>query len=166
MKTSLSQKTKSVHHDVKSLKARANEKRTLPEKFADWLTSYFGTITFLSLNAVWFGVWIIINTDHTPIKAFDPYPFGLLTTIVSLEAIFLAIVVLISQNREARIAELREEIDLQINIIAEEEISKMVNLLVHLLKKEGIHVEKDAELKRILGISNEEIEAQIEKELS
>ncbi len=162
----LSEKAKTPRNeDIKSLKARANERRTIAEKFADWLTSYFGSITFLSLNALGFAVWIIINTGLTPIEPFDRFPFGLMTMIVSLEAIFLAIIVLVSQNREARIAELREEIDLQINIIAEEEIGKMVELIMHLLKKQGVHIEEDPELKRILGISNQDIEREVEKEL-
>ena len=152
---------------LKSFEAKSLRSRSFLTQIADNLTEICGSTPFLIFHVIFFAVWIVINTGLIPqIQVFDPFPFGLLTMIVSLEAIFLAIVVLISQNREARIAELREEIDLQINIIAEEEISKMVNLLVHLLKKEGIHVEKDAELKRILGISNEEIEAQIEKELS
>lgn len=151
---------------IKSFKARANEKRNLAEKFADWLTSGFGSLTFLFLNAIWFTVWILINTGKwTIIEPFDPSPFGLLTLIVSLEAIMLAIIVLISQNREARIGELREEIDLQINIIAEQEITKLIELIAVLLKKQGVKISDDPELVRYLGISNEQIERELEKQL-
>ena len=152
--------------DIKSLKAKANEKRNLAEKFADWLTSYFGSITFLLLNAIWFGAWIFVNTGHTSIEPFDKFPFGLLTMIVSLEAIFLAVIVLISQNREARIAELREEIDLQLNTITEEESAKILELLILLLEKQGIEVEYDAELRRLMTTSKQTIEREVEKELN
>ncbi len=152
---------------IKSFKAKANAKRSPAEKFADWLTSRFGSITFLAVNAIWFVVWISINTGKIPfIQPFDPYPFGFLTMVVSLEAIFLAIIVLISQNREARIGELREEIELQINTIAEGEVTKLINLVVMLLDKQGINIEQDPELKKMLRpIDNAQIERQLEKEL-
>src|SRR5688572_11004757 len=113
-------------HVIKSFKAKADAKRTGAEKFADLLTQKFGSVLFLGLNAMWFAVWMVWNTGLIPgLQAFDPFPFGLLTMTVSLEAIFLAIIVLISQNREAKVNELREEVDLQINMIAEEEITKL-----------------------------------------
>ena len=150
-----------------SFKAKADSRRTAPEKFADWMTNQLGSVWFLTLNVSWFGAWIVTNTGLLPfIEPFDEFPFGLLTTIVSLEAIFLAIIVLISQNREAKVADLREEIDLQINTIAEEEITKLVELVIILLKKEGINVENDAEITRILAVNNSDMERKIEKELS
>lgn len=152
---------------IKTLKAKANAKRTPTEKFADWLTSKFGSIMFLSLNAIWFFVWIVINRGMIPsIEPFDPFPFGLLTMVVSLEAIFLAIIVLISQNREARVAELREEIELQISTISEGEITKLIHLMTLLLEKNGINVDEDPELKRMLKpINNEALQRQAENEL-
>lgn len=152
---------------VKSLKAKANAKRTPTEKFADWLTSKFGTITFLLLNFAWFGVWAVINTGKVPgVEPFDPFPFGLLTTLVSLEAIFLAIIVLISQNREARIAELREEIELQISTISEGEITKLIHLVSLLLEKEGIKSDNDSELKDMLKPTNPDVlQKEVEEEL-
>src|SRR3990167_7791960 len=159
----LSEKRKThPSRDIKSLKAKANEKRNMAENFADWLTSYFGSITFLALNAIWFTAWIVINTGHTSIEPFDEFPFGLLTMIVSLEAIFLAIIVLISQNREARVGELREEIDLQLNTIAEEEIAKLLELVIMLLEKEGIKVDDDPDLKRLMDTSKHDIEREVE----
>lgn len=152
---------------IKSFKAKANAKRSAAEKFADWLTAYFGSVLFLAINAVWFIIWITINTGLIPgIKEFDPFPFGLLTMMVSLEAIFLAIIVLISQNREARIGELREEVDLQLNQLSEEEITKIIKMLTILMKKQGIDVEHDKELQVMLKPFNEEeVKKQIEKEL-
>lgn len=136
---------------IKSLKAQADARRTPAERFADWLTDFFGTVGFLVLNAVWFVIWIILNMGWVPgIQPFDPFPFGLLTMVVSLEAIFLAIIVLISQNRAAKIADLREEIDLQINTMAEEEVTKMIQLQLKLLEKNGVILEEDYDLERML----------------
>lgn len=163
-------KTKQIHRSsaiAQSLKARANAKRTLFERFADFMTSAFGSMPFLLANVIWFLVWIIINLNLIPaIPAFDPFPFGLLTMIVSLEAIVLAIVVLISQNRDARIAELREEVDLQIDILAEHELTKLSQLVILLLEKEQIEYPKDAELETVLQPTDaEKMEKLIEDEV-
>ncbi len=152
---------------IKSFKAKANAKRTGTEKFADWMTAKFGSIQFLALNATWFLAWILINTGKIPgIEPFDPYPFGFLTMVVSLEAIFLAIIVLVSQNREARVAELRDEIELQVGTISEGEVTKLINLMVILLEKQGVKIEEDPELRKMLKpMDNKKLQEDIEKEL-
>lgn len=152
---------------IKSFKAKADAKRSVTEKFADLLTAKFGTVTFLVLNFVWFSVWIAINTGHFfGVSQFDPFPFGLLTMIVSLEAIGLAIIVLISQNREARISELREEIELQLNTAAETEVTKLISLMALLLEKQGVKLDDDPELKKMLKpIDSAELVRQLEDEL-
>lgn len=152
---------------LRALKARADAKRTIPEIAADILTKAFGSITFLMINALWFLVWIFINTGFFPsIEAFDPFPFGLLTMIVSLEAIILAIIVLISQNRAGKVADLREETDLHIDIIAEQEITKVLELLVLIVQKHEISIEKDKKLKHMLkGINMEKIETVLETQV-
>jgi uncharacterized membrane protein len=154
-------------HAIKSFKAKANAKRTFSEKFADLLTAKFGTVTFLVLNMIWFAVWLLWNTGHIPgAEPFDPFPFGLLTSAVSLEAIFLAIIVLISQNREAKVAELREEVDLQINMITEEELTKLIKLVAGMLEAQGAKPADDPELRRLLATSNDQIARELEKELA
>lgn len=152
---------------IKSLTAKANARRSGAERFADWMTDFFGTVPFLVANAIWFVVWIIINLGLIPgVVPFDPFPFGLLTMIVSLEAIFLAIIVLISQNREAKVAEMREEIDLQINTLAEEEVTKIISMLATLLEKQGISVREDEDLQRMLKpLSSEELERHLAMQL-
>ncbi|TSC82311.1 MAG: hypothetical protein G01um101420_475 [Parcubacteria group bacterium Gr01-1014_20] len=136
---------------VRSLKAKADARRTRSEKFADWLTSRLGSVKFLLANVTWFGVWIVLNTGLIPgITPFDPYPFGFLTMIVSLEAIMLAIVVLVSQNRAMKVDDLREEIDLQVDIITEQEITKLMSLVILLLQKNGVDISKDMELQEML----------------
>ena len=86
--------------------------------------------------------------------------------IVSLEAICLALIVLISQNREARIAELREEVDLQINTITENELTKAIYLMTILMEKNGINIDDDPELKEmLLPVRSEEIERHLLEQL-
>lgn len=152
---------------IRSFEAKANENRTFTEKAADMMTSRFGSMEFLAINAIWFFTWISINTGVIPIvPIFDPFPFGLLTMTVSLEAIFLAIIVLISQNRAAKIDDLRDEIDLQINTISEEEITKMIELQLLLLKKNGIDVSKDLELEQMLEpMDTQKMEESLKKEI-
>jgi uncharacterized membrane protein len=153
---------------IRSFKAKANDKRSLADKFADFLTSAFGTVSFLGLNAAFFLFWILWNTGNIAwLAPIDPFPFGLLTMMVSLEAIFLAIIVLISQNREARVAELREEVELYINTYAENEITKVMYLLTLLLEKNGIDISKDEDLKSMLeNIDSDVIEHELEKQLA
>ena len=151
-----------------SFKAKEDAKRTVAEKLADWLTSKLGSVVFLCLNAVWFTAWILINTGKIPgIEPFDPYPFGFLTMVVSLEAIFLAIIVLISQNREARVAELREEIELQVSTISEGELTKLIKLVAILLEKQGVKIDEDPELQKMLKpINNAALQHKLEDELN
>lgn len=94
------------------------------ERIADTIAEFAGSLTFLGLNALWFIVWILWNTfPGTP--KFDPYPFGFLTMAVSLEAIFLSIFVLVSQNRQGAKDRLRADLDYQINLKAELEIAHL-----------------------------------------
>jgi len=152
---------------IKSFEAKANNNRTITERIADFMTTKFGSITFLFTNALLFLFWILINTNQIPaIRQFDPYPFGLLTTIVSLEAIFLSIIVLMSQNRASKIDDIRDEINLQITTIAEEEITKMMELQAMILKKQGIDVSADQELQQMLEPTDtNRIEKELEKQL-
>src|SRR3989338_11596361 len=151
----------------RSIKAKADAKRTALERTADWMTARFGGMTFLLLNILVFTVWILINTDQIQaIPPFDPFPFILLTTFVSLEAIILAIFVLISQNRNSKVDDLREETHLQVNLIAEKEITKLMKMMAILLEKQGVDLSQDPELKKLLKpISEEEIEEKLKKEI-
>ena len=150
-----------------SVKARANVKRTLSERLADQMTAGFGSMPFLIANCVWFVVWIAANTGLVRgLPEFDPFPFGLLTMIVSLEAIILAIVVLISQNRAARIADLREEVALQVEEISEREVTKLLELMVQFLRKEGVEMGKDEELRAMLQATDtEQLAKRLEQEV-
>lgn len=152
---------------IRSLKSKANKKRTLPEVFADGMTATLGSIQFLILNALWFTMWIVINIGGIPvIKPFDPFPFGLLTMIVSLEAIILAIFVLISQNRASQVDDLREEIDLQVDIITEQEITKLIQMTSILMEKNGIDIQNDIDIQTMIKpINVDKIEKILEKQV-
>jgi uncharacterized membrane protein len=95
------------------------------QRIADWIAWFSGSMPFLMINGGWFVIWVIINTLPLGIPAFDPYPFGLLTMIVSLEAIFLSCFVLISQNRQAEKDHVRSDIEYEVNIKAELEIAHL-----------------------------------------
>jgi uncharacterized membrane protein len=98
---------------------------TALQRIADWIAWFSGSMPFLMLNGGWFIIWIILNTFPVGIPAFDPYPFGLLTMIVSLEAIFLSCFVLISQNRQGEKDRVRSDIEYEVNIKAEMEIGHL-----------------------------------------
>jgi len=101
------------------------EKITALQRVADWISWFSGSMQFLALNAAWFVAWIAVNTLALGVPQFDPYPFGLLTMIVSLEAIFLSCFVLISQNRQAEKDRVRADIEYEVNIKAELEIAHL-----------------------------------------
>jgi CRP/FNR family transcriptional regulator, cyclic AMP receptor protein len=102
------------------------EEHTTPlQRIADWIAWFSGSMPFLILNASWFIIWILINTLHFGIPQFDPYPFGLLTMIVSLEAIFLSCFVLVSQNRQAEKDRVRADIEYEVNVKAELEVTHL-----------------------------------------
>ncbi|HSR89545.1 MAG TPA: DUF1003 domain-containing protein [Candidatus Udaeobacter sp.] len=128
-------------------RTKLEKNKTFTGRLADFLTGYFGSIWFLIFHFIFFPSWLIINAGLIPnLKPFDPFPYGLLTTIVSLEAIFLSIIVLISQKRSNEIDELREEIDLQINIQAENEVTKIINMLDKIHNHLGLSSADDKEL--------------------
>lgn len=153
---------------VKSLKGKADRRRTTPEKLSDWLTAHFGSVWFLFANVVWFTIWIVVNLGFVPgVVPFDPFPFGLLTMIVSLEAIILSIFVLMSQNRAAKVDDLREELDLEIDIITEQEITKVLELLSKIAHKQGINVKDDQVLQEMLQPTDKDkIELAMEQEFA
>ncbi len=124
----------------------AAEQRTTEERLADAITDFSGRMYFVYFHIVWFAVWILINLGVLGIQPFDPYPFGLLTMIVSLEAIFLATFVLISQNRLSAEADRRADLDLQIGLLTEYELTRVLNMLDAIQDKMGIDNDNDQEL--------------------
>jgi uncharacterized membrane protein len=101
---------------------------------------------FVYLHLFWIGGWVIYNLGWLGLKPFDPYPFGLLTMIGSLEAIFLSTFVLISQNRMAAAADKRAELDLQINLLAEHEVTQVLTLTDAIAQHLGVRRGNDPEV--------------------
>lgn len=110
---------------VRNVNDEVEEKLSVLQKIADWLAWFSGSMPFLLIHAVWFILWVSLNTLPLGFPRFDPFPFGLLTMIVSLEAIFLACFVLISQNRQAEKDKVRSDIEYDVNIKAELEVAHL-----------------------------------------
>ena len=146
----------------RAIKAEHYAERSTFERLADALTSFASSTPFLVLHVAWFVLWISWNTGELGLAVFDPYPFGFLTMVVSLEAIFLSIFVLMAQGRESHVAELREEITLQVNLRMEEEVTKTLQLVAGLYTRLGHRLGDDPELKAMLQpLDAEEIEREL-----
>jgi uncharacterized membrane protein len=128
------------------LRIKAARERGLQDRIADAITSISGNMIFVYVHILWFGVWIIVNGGNFGIEPFDPFPYGLLTMIVSLEAIFLSTFVLISQNRSSREAEHRAELDMHIGLLAEQELTRVLQMLDAIQDKLGIDNDGDSYL--------------------
>lgn len=111
------------------------------DRLADKVTGIAGSGPFLLLNIIWFTTWLLVNTGVLGDDLiFDEFPFGLLTTAVSLEAIILATFVLITQKRQAKLSEIRSELDYRIDLESENDIKTIIGILERLAKKEGVEV--------------------------
>lgn len=152
---------------IQSMKARMDANRSWSDRLADRINTGFGSMGFFAFHVLFYIIWILTNLGYFPgIVPFDPYPFGFLTMVVSLEAIFLSIFVLISQNRASRIADVREEVDLHINVKAEQEITRIINMLDEIHDKIGLDPRDDRQLKNMKKKTNlMAIEKEILKEM-
>jgi uncharacterized membrane protein len=129
------------------LREEQARRRPLQSFLADAITSFSGRMAFIYLHVVWFGAWIVINQGMVPgVARFDPYPYGLLTMVVSLEAIFLSTFVLISQNRLSQEADRRADLDLHIGLLTEHEVTRVLQMLDAIQTKLGIETTADLEL--------------------
>jgi len=151
---------------IQSFEAQVNSRRSISQKLADTLTSYFGSINFLIINIILFVGWIAINTGLIPgVPIIDPYPFVLLITMVSLEAIILTVIVLMSQKRESQVSTLRDELQLQVELIAEREISKSLGMLKLILDKKGIKLTDDELSEMLEALNTSYITKKLEEQL-
>ena len=133
---------------VAKLEQSAREEQTHTDRIAELIANFCGSMAFVWVHVVWFGGWILFNSlPHLP--HVDPFPFTFLTLIVSLEAIFLSTFILISQNLETRISERRSHLDLQLNMLAEQENTKMITLLLAIAEKVGADTTRDPHLEAL-----------------
>jgi uncharacterized membrane protein len=159
------QRRKRAHSVYRAIKAEHSGEQTRMQVIADWLTNFASSTGFFFFHVLAFATWLLWNTI-LPVPQFDPFPFGLLTMIVSLEAIFLSIFVLMSQGRESRIGELREELTLQVNLRIEEEVTKTLHLVAGLYTRLGLTLGNDPELKEMLQpLDPKKMEAEVTEQI-
>lgn len=138
---------------IHELDEAAKAKRSRLDRVVDTITDFCGRMAFVWFHLLWFVVWISFNIVPSQVEAlrgikpFDPFPFQFLTLTVSLEAIFLSAFILISQNRQNQLSERRNHLDLQINLLAEQENSKMLHLLDLIAKRLEIETDDDPTVK-------------------
>ena len=112
------------------------------DRVADRITAFAGSMRFVRIHLAWFSAWILANAVLIDVgHRFDPYPFGLLTLIVSLEAIFLSSFVMVSQNRQAQVSEIRAELDYRTDVTAEREIDLIMRTLDRMARHQGVDID-------------------------
>lgn len=124
---------------IRSLEQQSMLKRSGAEQVAETITRIAGATPFIVLHAVWFAAWIPLNMGIVSgVRPWDPFPFSFLTLVVSLEAIFLSLLVLMAQNRLTQDADKRAQLDLQINMLAEQESTTTLQMLESICQHLGI----------------------------
>jgi uncharacterized membrane protein len=121
------------------------DNRSTVMKVADWIAEFSGSLPFLFIHIVGFAIWILLNVHIVPFGNFDPFPFGFLTLVVSLEAIILSVFVLLSQNRQVARDKVRGDIEYDVNLKAEMQISNMhekVDMIYSEIQKRLDRIEK------------------------
>jgi uncharacterized membrane protein len=151
-----------VDRNIQALLSRRNQEertKSLQDRMADAISGFTGSMTFVYIHLVVFGLWIIISLGWTPLPAFDP-TFVILAMFASVEAIFLSTFVLITQNRMAAQADHRADLDLHISLLAEHEVTRLITLASAIAQRMGIEpavdqpelaeLEKDVDPEKVL----------------
>ncbi len=159
---------KIVHKNTRTmlaLRKQAEKEIGIQEKLASWIARNAGSMRFVYLQTLIIILWVLLNrTGIGELKTFDPYPFPLLSLLTTFEAIFLAIFILIKQNRIGDLQKTREELDLQINLLTEHEVSRLIRLVDAMAKHMNVEVSDELhELK--VDTSPEQVLNVIEKEM-
>jgi uncharacterized membrane protein len=143
-----------VHRNIRALmevRRQVEQQRTLQDRVVDAITTFAGSVRFVYLHVLLFGGWLILNVGLIPgIKPFDPFPFVMLAMWASVEAIFLSTFVLITQNRMSQVAERRAELDLQVSLLAEHEVTRLLSMVEAIGSHLGVRFEREGleELKK------------------
>jgi uncharacterized membrane protein len=130
---------------IVELERAARADCTFSQRAAQRIAAFCGSMTFVWIHVAWFGAWIAFNT-LPGLHHLDPFPYTFLTLLVSLEAIFLSTFILISQNEETRLTERRNALDLQINLLTEQENTKMLQVLARIARKLEVPMDDDGTL--------------------
>ena len=128
------------------VRMKSAREQSLQDRIAHRMTTFSGSMLFFYLHVVWFCVWILLNTGHIGMPLFDPFPYGLLSTVVSMEAIFLSTFVLISQNLLGKEAERLTDLGLQTGLLTEHELTRVLQMLRAIQRKIGITNDEDSDL--------------------
>jgi uncharacterized membrane protein len=152
---------------VAQIEHSARDARSRIDHFASTITRVAGTAQSIVFHLIWFILWLLINLHAIPgIQPFDPFPFNLLTTCVSLEAIFLTLFVLISQNRLSQEADKRAQLDLQVNLLAEKETTMILRMLQDISERLGVTGSSTKELRDLIRETNvDELAEKLEEAL-
>jgi uncharacterized membrane protein len=143
----------------RNIKALADQRQveqdhaTASDRVAQWISHFAGSMSFVAVHAVLVIGWVVVNTKLTPVPPFDP-SFVILATVASVEAIFLSTFILISQNRAAAAADRRADLDLQVGLLAEHEVTHLIKLTTQIAERLGIEEAGNpelAELKRTVA---------------
>lgn len=142
-----------------ALEEQALSRRTLSDRMSDAIANFVGSIPFVVIHLIWFVIWVGINMGWLFGKLkFDPYPFALLCMLVSLEGVLLSTFVLIKQNRMSQRADQRAHLDLQINLLSEREVTKMLQLqrliCERLQIEEGVRDPEAVEMSSVTAVDN------------
>ncbi|MFN3649254.1 MAG: DUF1003 domain-containing protein [Armatimonadota bacterium] len=142
-----------VRRNIQALleaRTAAEQRASREEHIADAITRFTGSMRFVYLHAVLFGGWLLINVGWVPgLRPWDPFPFVMLAMIASVEAIFLSTFVLISQNRMSVMAERRAELDLHISLLAEHEVTRLIQMVDTLSQRLGAGCHGDPETEEL-----------------
>ena len=169
--------TQVVHRNIAALielRRHEEQQRSASDRAADVVTRFAGSMRFVYVHAVYFGGWILFNLGLIPdAKPFDPFPFTMLAMLASVEAIFLSTFILITQNRMQKLADRRAELDLQISLLSEHELTQMLRLIdavaLHLNvprppEEDLNEIKKDIDPRRVVG-AIEKAETVLDREL-
>ncbi|MGK4007724.1 DUF1003 domain-containing protein [Sorangium sp. So ce1036] len=133
-----------------TVRGELERQKSRQELIADAITRFAGSMTFVYIHALLVGGWILVNLGVVPaIRPFDPFPFVMLAMIASVEAIFLSTFVLISQNRMQALADKRADLDLQVNLLAEHEITRLIGLVDGIARRLGVTDGPDQSLEEL-----------------
>ncbi|APW61836.1 DUF1003 domain-containing protein [Paludisphaera borealis] len=154
---------------VAQMERASHEVRTRGERLADMIAAAVGSWTFILIQTALLGLWVVLNILAWA-RHWDPYPFILLNLALSFQSAYAAPILMISQNRQAKLSERRNHLDLQINMLAEQETTEILHLLRRLCERSGMDVngsggacfEEETRHDRII----EQIENEIEKPIA
>jgi uncharacterized membrane protein len=141
---------------IQALEAREHEKATTADHVADAIANFAGSITFVLITVLLIGGWVVANLLLPQPARVDPFPFPLLTLVLSIEAIFLSIFILMSQNRAARVSDKRSHLDLQLNLLSEQENTKMLLLLERIGQAVGADTQTEPDVKVLVQATKPE----------